>query len=514
MMLREQINKYKEFVGDFANGITDSVEFKKHSSPMGVYEQKESNTFMVRVRIPAGSISLDNLKNITNLADLHANGYIHFTTRQDIQFHDVNIQNITDIIEGLYDVNLITYGSGGNAARNVACSPLSGVDPDEIFDVSEYALKSSEYFLKDASFFNLPRKYKVSFSNSPSDTANATISDLGFVAKIENGNKGFEVYGAGGLGNSSCIAVKLADFIPACEVLYYIEAMKRLLEAEGDRTNRNKARIRFIMFRLGEDEFRSRYLEFVDKVKAEKDSTLNIAECSDEKYVINNVQSENKLLIRQKNNNYSVYVHPLLGNITTKNLNKIISFIEDLDYSVSIFLTNTQGFMVRDLKFSNAEKLLLIISKFTSVFNIDNSVTCVGSSVCKIGICKSQDLLSAIIERFSSAESKIKLALPVLFISGCKNSCGQHQKGEIGFSGKFIKTDQGIKEAYTVFLGGNIVAGNAKLGEAYGDVIATDIPEFLLELAKFKSNYDYKNFNEFLSAKKEATILLVNKYVN
>ncbi len=440
-------------VQEFLDPAADPLEKKKYLSSMGIYEERDTNTYMTRVRNPAGVISIRELKVIGKLADLYALGEIHFTTRQDIQFHRVKLENTPDLAEKLMEANLYTRGSGGNGIRNIACSPLSGIDTDEVFDVTLYALKAMDYLLEDNDSFQLPRKFKIAFSNSAQDTAYATISDLGFIAKIRNGQQGFEVYGGGGLGKNPAIGVKLADFIPAGEAFYYIFAMKDFFFKEGDRQNRNKARIRYILFRLGKEEFQNRFYRYLEQ--AEKKYSFSPAEINDKK-------ESGYLLVRPEN-----------GFISTERLNKIINFIENLDYETSIRLTGTQGFYVRNLKPEDRQKLAEIISEFSIE---DYPVTCVGSSICKIGLCKSRELARAIKDRFKDKK------LPEIYISGCHNSCGRHQIGKIGLSGKLTKTSEGMIESYNIFFRGETGAGKTKFGEFYEELPANKIPQYLYEV--------------------------------
>ena len=503
---------HRKKVLEFQNSKMELAEFKKYCSSMGIYEERGTNTYMVRVRVPAAEVTPDQLSVIANLADLYAKGYIHFTTRQSVQFHSLNLINTADVLEKLLEVGITGKGTGGNCVRNVACSPLSGVSKDEIFDVTEYVIKTMNHLLNDSSAFTLPRKFKISFSNSPADTANATISDLGFIAKIKDGIKGFEVYGGGGLGKNPAVAIKLEEFIPTNEFLYHIFAMKELFNAEGDRENRNKARIRYILFRLGEDEFKNKYKYYLEEIKAKYNfNGLEEKEIS----ASNNLISEtgNNLLVKQKNGDfYSVYVHPENGYINTKNLTKIIEFLENLEDDISIRLTNTQGFFVRNLKPASAEKLLEIISKFTSTFDLDNSVSCVGASICGLGICRSQQLLRAIKEKFKNQDTAIKSQLPKIYISGCPNSCGQHQIGEIGFSGRARKFEDGLVPMYNIYFGGSVKSGGAVFGTNYGEIPARKIPDFLSELAKLKHKSNCTNFSEFVKIEEKGIKEMIEKY--
>lgn len=512
------IDDFKEKAELYMNGKLDSTRFKAFRVSMGVYEQRTSDTYMVRTRIPGGVITLEQFKQINDISKKYANDYIRFTSRQDIQFQSVELKDVHNIMNELIEVGIITKGTGGNTVRNVECSPLSGVSVGDIFDVTKYMSEVTNYLLKDPSTMNLPRKYKIGFSNTSEDTANATISDLGFIAKVVDGEKGFEVYGGGGFGGNPKVSLKLADFICAKDVLYYVQAMKELFEKEGDRSNKNKARIRYIVDRLGEEKFKQLFEKELGRIKEDKKLDLVIDDACDKKYVENSKTSKiskaNKsVLFPQKQTGYnSVYIHPQGGNLESENLEKILNFVLKLDYKVSVRLANTQSFFVRDLLEEDAKKLLKIISLFSSNYNIYNSVTCVGASTCQLGLCLSQNLLSAIKEEFKEYGQEIKASLPRLFISGCPNSCGRHQIGKIGLSGRAKRTQDGLMPSYSVSFGGSVGSGGAKIGKVYGDIPAKKIPKYLVELAELKNDSGQESFEKFLENSEIDIKNLTNKY--
>lgn len=508
----EAINRLPAMVESYKNNEIDLTRFKAFRVPLGVYEQRKKETYMVRTRIPGGVFDLEQLEKIVEIANKYSKGKIHLTTRQDIQLHDVLIDDIEKSINELKDINIATLGTGGNTIRNIACSPLAGVTPAEPYDITPYVIAFTEEIIKDKSTLNLPRKYKISFSNSLEDTANATISDLGFIATIKDGKNGFVVYGAGGLGGNATVSIKLSDFIEIDEVFYYIVAMKILFENEGDRSNKHQARIRYILHRHGEDKFKELFNEILAKVKNENSFKFDF-EISDKKY--EEVKEEVKInkinVFEQKQSGYySVYIHPVSGNLYSNDLDNLITYLKSLDYKVSLRLTNTQGFFVRDIKGSDVEGILNITKGISSPYDLYNSVTCAGSSTCQLGLCLSQNLLKGIVERFKDETEEVKAVLPRLFISGCPNSCGQHQKGVIGFSGRAKRSEYGLLPTYSLLVGGK-VGEKAKLGENLSDIPAKKIPDFLLNLSKEIINSNKKS-EEFINENLSDIKALVSKF--
>ena len=224
---------------------------------------------MVRIRIGAGLVLPAQLERIAQLSKTYGNGITHVTTRQDIQIHDVDIEDTPDVLEGLLEAGLSPRGGGGNTVRNVTACPRAGICPDEQFDVAPYSIATAEYLLQDRSSFNLPRKYKIVFSGCSTDCAFASVADLGFFAHIKDGVKGFSVYAAGGLGSNPAVAAKIEDFVEAKEVFEVAEAIKRLFDKHGDRANKHKARLRYVLARIGVEEFIKLYQKEREILKAD-----------------------------------------------------------------------------------------------------------------------------------------------------------------------------------------------------------------------------------------------------
>jgi len=512
------VEDFREKAESYISGGLDPIRFKAFRVSMGVYEQRTPESYMVRTRIPGGVITLEQFKSISDISKKYAKGKIRFTSRQDIQFQSVVLTDVYKIMKELIEVGIITKGTGGNTVRNVECSPLSGVAVNDVFDVTPYVSEVTNYLLKDPSTMNLPRKYKIGFSNSLDDTGNATISDLGFIAKIVDDKKGFEVHGGGGFGGNPKIALKLEDFIETKDVIYYVQAMKELFEKEGDRNNKHKARIRYIVERLGADKFKQVFNEELNRIKNDRNLDLIIEGIAEEKYVENAEEvliskTHQNILLPQKQAGYfSVYVHPQGGGLEAENLQNILDFASNLDYKISIRLTNTQSFFVRDLLEEDAKNLLQITAPFSSNFNIYNTVACVGASTCQLGLCLSQNLLNAIVTEFEDQSDEIKTSLPRAYISGCPNSCGRHQMGNIGLAGRAKRTEDGLVPVYSVSFGGSVGFGPAKIGEVYGDIPAKKLPKYLVKLATLKNDSGYECFKEFTFNKEEDIRVLTNEY--
>ena len=511
------IEDYKKNVSEYLEKGEENFPFKPFGAMMGVYMERSGNTFMVRPRSPGGLISLEQLKAISKIANKYSKRQFRFTTRQDIQLHKVDVKDTIEIMNELKKVNMYSVGTGGNTVRNVACSPLSGIEKDELFDVTPFALEATNFIVRDENAVKMPRKLKLSFSNSKKDTGNATFADLGFVATVKNGIEGFEVFIAGGYGGGSRVSLKLTDFIDAKDTIYYVDAILEFFYREGDRENKAKARLRHLVKKFGEEEFTKKYYEYLE-VSKQKDLKLDIDGLrktykeSQNITVGNKINIENKLIQETKYDGiYSVYIHPRRGKLETRDLNKITKFLDSLGYDITLRLTPTQGFVVRGLTGSDSETLLDIIKDFTSQYDIDNSLVCVGADTCRTGIGSSQKLFQSILLKFKDVPDDIKTQIPKLYVSGCPSSCGQHLRGQIGFSGKLKRIDGESISVYAVYFDGRI-GEDAKLGERYGDIIAKEIPKFLYEMALLKRKSGYSDFGRFFDKSHEQILDLVEKY--
>lgn len=509
--IQNDIENYRQAGREVLNEVREASTFKPIAAGMGVYEQRTKKTFMTRVRIPAGVLTAVQLQKIYEIAkELQLEG-IHFTTRQAIQLHALPFEATAHVMEKIMEVELYTKGGGGNNPRNVACSPLSGVDPKEAFDVTPYALAATDLIMDRIYSYDLPRKYKVAFASDSEDIGNSTIADLGFFAFVEDGKPYFRVYGGGGLGRNAAKAIILEEKIETSEILYYVQAMKELFEAEGDRTNRNKARIRYIVTRLGEEGFKARFLEALKIVKDRENLHFKIKEEKQEKPGIVTDLKHPRLFAQKQQGLYSVYIHPTAGQLSLDKLEKIVTLL-DQTKQPEIRLSTTQGFYVRNLDGKEAEKWIQETEGIGGNYSIVQSTSCTGASTCQLGLTQSQKLLQQILNQFTEAGQTILEALPRIYISGCLNSCGAHQIGAIGFSGKVKRVGDVVKDFYTLFLGGVRGDKTTTLGTAYGDIDAEKIPEFLYRLAELKQNALEVDFIDWIQNEKEKIEALISEY--
>ncbi len=511
-ILKLEINKLREAGQKFLNKEISVGDFKGISGGMGVYAQRGGQEFMIRFRTNSGLISMKHLKLIKNFTEKYHIEDIHFTTRQAIQLHHLSIDDICDIMEIALNHKLYTRGGGGNYPRNVTISPMSGIEKGEVFDVTEFALKVSEYFMNRITEYKLPRKLKVSMSSSDRDEAGATINDIGFIAAVENGKPYFRMYLAGGLGNNPGISIPYEKKVNPKEILYYVEAMVNLFMAEGDYTNRAKARTRYIPRRMGIDKFLEAYEEHLNNVKKEKNLDLNIEiELSETLKKYSHKLKEDFSLIHQRQDNlYTVIIHPLNGQISSENFKKIVEFMEG-NSNAEARLSMTESMYIRNLNEEQAEKLLQITDEFRQKTKIQQSMSCVGIPTCQIGIEQSQSLVKNILE-YIKINNISEEKLPAVYVSGCQNSCGRHQTGDIGFAGGKKRVRDKIEDVFDIYAGGMVSREKTILGTKFGTMLMSQIPEFIGELS-VELEKNHMNYKEYISEKNENFIELIKKYL-
>lgn len=509
-LLLDEIPAFREKGHKFLNKEISVMDFKHASGGMGAYAQRGGEKFMIRLRVSSGILSLDQLKLVQHFAHKYNLEKIHLTTRQAIQLHDLTIDEVCDIMEEGIHKDMYTRGGGGNYPRNVAISPLSGVDKEEAFDVTEYANEISKHFMSKITTYKLPRKLKVSVSSSNKDASNATINDLGFLAVNKDGKQYFKVYLAGGMGKNPQKAIEYDELINPKDILYHVEAMTRLFMEKGNYENRNKARTRYMVMEMGEEAFLECYKKHVKDVMNEESLDITITPKEYNK-TGNKIDSSDKLLFEQKQEGlYSVYIHPVNGQLKVTDLDKIIDIINDME-DVEIRLSMSEGMFIRNLNGDEAKKVLELNEGITGKTNLEQSSACIGVPTCQVGIAESQHALESVLNFFKE-KNYTSDVLPKIHISGCSNSCATHQVAAIGFAGKKKRVGDKTEDAFEIYIGGNVGEGETTLGKKYGEVLSRDLPTFLYDLAVDieKNNL---TFCEYVKTKENELNLIINKYL-
>ena len=509
-LLKEEVEIFRKKGHEFLEGTLTRAEFKGLSGGMGSYAQKETGKFMIRLRTPSGIVSEKHFGLILDYAQKYGLDKIHLTTRQAVQLHDLSIDDVCDIMKDAIEQDLFTRGGGGNFPRNVSLSPMAGVDKQEVFDVTLYARQVGDYFLRNATGYKLPRKLKVAFSSSASDTGCATVNDMGFVGVLDGGKPMFRLWLAGGMGGQPALGIPYDELVAPEEVLYYVEAMVRLFMAEGDYTNKARARVRFIPRRMGAEAFMECYKKHLENVKKEcqfdgitpmvwQENTTSTT-TGDTAAV-----SENLLILPQRQKDrFTVVLHPLCGQLKLEDGRKIQKILSDIP-EAEIRLSMDEELYIRNLSKDEAENLLKVMESHMMMCPVRMSVSCIGTPTCQSGVNQSQKLCQAVVKAVADAELDEK-RLPKLYISGCPNCCARHPVAAMGFSGRKVKVDGVMEEAFDCFIGGHVGVDTSRFGEKVGTILAERIPEMIVELGRMLTR-EKKDYMDALADGSAAAVI-------
>jgi sulfite reductase (ferredoxin) len=497
--LASELEELDSYMERYRSGEMDAATLKVRRVPFGCYEQRTDGSYMVRIRTTGGALTPRQLRTIAMVSARYGSPAIHVTTRQEFQVHDIALENILPVMRELLQVGLAARGGGGNTVRNVLVSPDAGVGLDEVFDPSPYAFALTSRLIAEPDSWMLPRKFKIAFSNSTADSSYAEFNDLGFVAQLRNGAKGFRVFVAGGLGTRPAVGHLLHDFIPAEDVYAVTTAIKRLFDKHGNRKNRHAARLRFLWNTLGEERFRELYEEQLQRVRAENPPALLLEEVPQPSAIPayapegdetpEFAQWKVRYVEPQKQPGLvSVLVPIFLGNLKNEDAIRLADFLESFGNYV-VRAAFGQNLRLRNIPDGYLVNVFHLVREITELASgprmMGNSISCTGADTCKLGICLSKGALSATAERLKNSDLDLN-RIPEfrLNLSGCPNTCGQHMLADLGFFGNVGRKDQQMFPAYMVVAGAEIGEGKARLARRIDRVSARDLPEFVHEVLK------------------------------
>lgn len=504
------ISELKKKITDFNLGMMPEEKFNQFRLSRGVYGQRQVGSQMIRIKIPFGMLTANQLRKIAEVSEKYANGNSHITTRQNIQYHYVKLSDSPKVWNELSQAGLTLREACGNTVRNITASAVAGIDPDEPFDVSPYSQAVYEYFIRNPICQDLGRKVKIAFSSNQSDSAFTYFNDIGFIPKLNEKNKrGFKVVIGGGLGAQSIVAKTVYEFLEENKIIPFIEAVLRVFDRYGERSNRNKARLKYLVKRIGVDAF----LDLVNKeIKANKnkifqipiqDSVLpKLPNVSGDELNNENNSPEFNLwrktnVFEQKQKDYfAVKVRVKLGNLSVDKAKNLASLV-DKYAADDIRLTINQGLIIKYVKkeyltsiYEELNNLELADAGFNSTADI---TACPGTDTCNLGITNSTGLASEL-------EKIIHHEFPELLdekflkikISGCMNSCGQHMAANIGLHGSSMKVGGRILPVMQLVLGGGIDPdGIGNIAQRIRKIPTKRIPQMLRILL---SDYEENGF--------------------
>ena len=506
----------------FKEGKIDDERFRSLRLARGVYGQRQEGVQMIRIKLPFGKVTSEQLLRISKVSDEYSTGRLHITTRQDIQIHYVSLDRTPHLWADLEKDDITLREACGNTVRNITASENAGIDKEEPFDVSPYAHAMFQFFLRNPVCQEMGRKFKMSFSSSNKDTALSYLHDLGFIPKIVNGERGFKVMLGGGLGSQPHHAELLSEFIPVNQIIPTTEGVLRIFDRFGERAKRLKARMKFLIKDIGRDEF----LQLVeDEKKALSYQTVEIDTTDFDapiaepllvapKVVIEDVAAfeawKKSNVIQQKQAGYvAIGIKISLGDFYTDKARLLAELIKNYAANELRFSLR-QDILIRNVKEENLAFFYQELAKLDFValgYNTISDITaCPGTDTCNLGIASSTGI-AVELERVLNAEypQYANNQEITIKISGCMNACGQHNMAEIGFQGMSINSGKLVAPALQVLLGGgNLGNGTGRFSDKVIKIPSRRGPDALrFILNDFESNANGLSFLDYYDAKGE-----------
>lgn len=512
--LSQDIGKFGALATGYQNNTVSTTEFKAFRVPMGVYEQRKNEVYMARVRATGGFITPKQLISVIDIAKRNGSNLLHITTRAEIQILNLALPDVQNVLQELQAVGLATKGGGGNTVRNILVSEFSGISENEVFDTTPYAMALTDVVVPEADSYLMPRKMKIAFSSDENFIDYAGINDVGLVAQIKDGKRGFKVYIGGGAGSKPTVGWLYKEFMPVDDLYALIKGMKDFFNANGNRKDKYKARIRFIFYKLGQEETFRLIDQYFEKAK-QTGIKLDVKEDA----YLSNVK------------NARTTVLPFTwGNIWLNDDEQVERLKDILEFAAkhgehTIRFTPKQNIRFRNIPeaaFADFEKLLNAYSPaYSKPTVLNNIVSCTGADTCRLGICLSKGLADAIYKALEQSGFDLDLLSDArINITGCPNLCGQPLWADLGFVGKVLHTDH-VYPAYQIYIGANYTIA-PQLAQSIGSIAAYDTPKFVVDLVhKFTEVAETAeslgleiNFGKWLrsNAGRKAAISFIEKY--
>ena len=518
-IVEKDIVELADKIAAFNNLQIDEEKFRSLRLARGVYGQRQKGVQMIRIKLPYGKVMSNQLRRISEVSDEYSRGRLHITTRQDIQIHHVDLERTPELWAKLERDDVTLREACGNVVRNVTASETAGIDIDEPFDVSPYADALYKFFLRNPICQEMGRKFKVSFSSTDEDTGLSYLHDLGYIAKIKNGVRGFKVMVAGGLGSQPRHAETLYEFLPSDKIIPLMEGVLRVFDRFGERKSRAKARMKFLLKDIGLDAFRNliekeqKAIEFktiaidAESYVVSKPVKIKAPEVNIKDQAAFDLWKSTNLIPQKQKGYYAIGIKVLLGDFYTDKARLLADLVET--YAAGeIRLTLRQNIVIPFVKkdllplfYSELKKLEFVEVGYNKAVDI---TACPGTDTCNLGISSSTGIAKEL-EKVIAAEypQYLKNEDLVIKISGCMNACGQHNMANIGFQGMTVKTpDKLVAPALQVLLGGgNLGDGSGVFADKVVKVPSKRGPEALRRI--FNDYEENGNGQKFVSYYKE-----------
>ena len=520
--LKGDLDYTQSLIDQFKAGEIQAGQLKSNRVPMGIYEQRKNQHYMLRLRCAGGLVTPKQLAKIAFVGHQLSTSHLHVTTRQEIQIHNVDIEDAVPALRKLEKIGISSAGGGGNTVRNMMVDDRSGLTAEEEFDVYPYVEELTSRLIAEKDSFTMPRKYKVAIDTSV-DTANYSyIADLGLQARIKDGKRGFRVLIAGSAASNAHTGWEVFDFLPEKDLYRAAKALKNWFHKYGNRRNRHKARMRYVFYKYGTEEAKRLYLEEFEALK--KDPSIDFVapalplehhkpsfsplgekegnnastyfdreafETWKRRYAHKQTNAEG-----QKENLWYAYIPLRHGNNSTDFFAEVAEYLGNYGNDVIRF-TKKEQIQVRNIPEEYLPDIYAFFKKL-GVYQVDypvvvtNLTCCTGADTCRLGICLPKGAIDAIAKQLLSSDLNLD-TIPdfELRMNGCTNICALATWGDLGFSGRVGRVGDDPYPAYTVWLP---VKGKHEIDLQQGYIAAKKIPAFvedyLRDVIQKQANYD------------------------
>lgn len=514
--LNGDLDYTQSLIDQFKAGEIQAGQLKSNRVPMGIYEQRKNQHYMLRLRCAGGLVTPEQLAKIAFVGHQLSTSHLHVTTRQEIQIHNVDIEDAIPALKKLEKVGISSAGGGGNTVRNMMVDDRSGLTADEEFDVYPYVEELTSRLIAEKDSFTMPRKYKVAIDTSVATANYSYIADLGLQARIKDGQRGFRVLIAGSAASNAHTAWEVFDFLPEKDLYRAAKALKNWFHKYGNRRNRHKARMRYVFYKYGTEEAKRLYLEEFEELK--KDGSIDFEapalplehhkpnfpplkaptdfETWKRRYAHKQTNAEGL-----KENLWYAYIPLRHGNNSTDFFAEVAEYLGDYGNDVIRF-TKKEQIQVRNIPEEYLTNIYAFFKKL-GVYQIDypvvvtNLTCCTGADTCRLGICLPKGAIDGIAQQLLNSDLNLD-AIPdfELRMNGCTNICALATWGDLGFSGRVGRVGDDPYPAYTIWLP---VKGKHEIDLQQGYIAAKKIPVFvedylrdvIAEQANYADYYDY-----------------------
>lgn len=514
--LNGDLDYTQSLIDQFKAGEIQAGQLKSNRVPMGIYEQRKNQHYMLRLRCAGGLVTPEQLAKIAFVGHKLSTSHLHVTTRQEIQIHNVDIEDAIPALKKLEKVGISSAGGGGNTVRNMMVDDRSGLTADEEFDVYPYVEELTSRLIAEKDSFTMPRKYKVAIDTSVATANYSYIADLGLQARIKDGQRGFRVLIAGSAASNAHTGWEVFDFLPEKDLYRAAKALKNWFHKYGNRRNRHKARMRYVFYKYGTEEAKRLYLEEFEKLK--KDGSIDFEapalplehhkpnfpplkaptdfETWKRRYAHKQTNAEGL-----KENLWYAYIPLRHGNNSTDFFAEVAEYLGNYGNDVIRF-TKKEQIQVRNIPEEYLTNIYAFFKKL-GVYQIDypvvvtNLTCCTGADTCRLGICLPKGAINGIAKQLLNSDLNLD-AIPdfELRMNGCTNICALATWGDLGFSGRVGRVGDDPYPAYTIWLP---VKGKHEIDLQQGYIAAKKIPAFvedylrdvIAEQANYADYYDY-----------------------